>query len=109
MHCDGKIDQNGISKLKYVRKLHCSNNECIYDVNHLSNTLIVLSCAGGSRIDQNGISKLGKLEEFVCVYNEKINSIDHLKETLKKIEYTKKQLFIKTYEFPKLIHIREIC
>jgi len=73
----------GISKLKYIEKLHCSDNCKIDNVNHLKNTLKILNCSYTCGIDQNGISELQYIEEIYCSNNNKINNVNHLKNTLK--------------------------
>jgi len=80
------VTQNGISQLKKVISLNCTNNERINDVGHLSETLEILHCNGhGSAINQNGIMKLRKIKVLHCEYNPNINNVNHLAETLEEL------------------------
>ena len=72
------IEQN---KYKYVERLNAFDNEKIYNVNHMKETLKILNCGYNCGIDQNGISKLNLIE--LCVIdNKKIKNVNHMKKTL---------------------------
>ena len=77
-----RIDQEGISRLKHIKKLYCRNNKNINNVNHLKQTLKVLDCSLNCGIGQEGISQLLYIKKLNCIGNKKINDASHLKQTL---------------------------
>jgi len=83
--CECAIDQNGISKLKYLEIIICRKNKKIKDVNHLADTLIELDCGCRCGIDQNGIAQLKYLKKIDCFQNKKIKNVNHLANTLKEL------------------------
>lgn len=77
------VYQNGISELKFLKILFCSDNFKINNVNHLKNTLVHLVCGGGCGIDQYGISELKILETLDCSENPNIINVNHMAGSLK--------------------------
>ena len=81
-----KLDQKIIEQKKYNNlKILRSELSHITDVNHLCDTLEVLSCTKVSDIDQNGIKDLKKLRKLICNANPKLNNVNHLCDTLEKL------------------------
>ena len=78
------ICQEGISELNLV-ELRCDGNMGIHNVNHMKNTLTILSCKQICGIDQNGISEL-KLVQMECDNNPKIRCLNHMSKTLRVLE-----------------------
>ncbi len=81
-----EIDQAGIYQLKNLVILHANNNNNkIFDVNHLSETLeqlyIILTCG----VSQAGISELKHLTVLHASCNTKITDVNHLQGTLKEL------------------------
>lgn len=74
------IGQIGISELK-LTELYCDRNINIQNLNHMRDTLKILSCTEICGINQKGISEL-KLKELICDNNTKINSVNHMHDTL---------------------------
>jgi len=102
---DCNVDQNGISQLKFIKKLDASCNRKIIDVNHLQQLeelnvsgmpdyvywgLHKLNISGIPQykkyicgINQNGISQLTSIKILIASDNDKITDVNHLQ----KIEY----------------------
>ena len=76
------ITQNGISKLKNIKVLNCSDNKNICDVNHLGTTLEKLSCCDNTGLGQKGISNLKNIRTLICSNNKDIADVNYLADTL---------------------------
>lgn len=86
-----ELEQKKFGKLK---KLNCTQNKNILNVNHLQDTLEILYCGQGiykngsrteCRLNQNGISRLKKLRILNCHSNEHITNVNHLCDTLEEL------------------------
>ena len=84
LECPSEMDQDILEQTKFrkLKILKCHDNERIYSVNHLADTLIKLNCCWKSNIDQDGISQLKLLKILKCDDNRKIHSVNHLANTL---------------------------
>lgn len=81
------ICQEGISELKKLKKLRCSGNRYIYNVNHLADTLEDLDCGGDEcNISDSGICELKNLKILRCDYNFNIKNLDIFGHTLEILE-----------------------
>jgi hypothetical protein len=70
MNCG--ITQEGISKLKVLRKLDAGDNPNIASVNHLADTLVELVASWNCGITQEGISELKVLRKLNTTNNNKL-------------------------------------
>ena len=78
------IEQKKFNKLQILDACY---NKYITNINHLTNTLVVLDCSSCSYgINQEGISNLKKLKILNVSYNPHITNIDHLADTLVELE-----------------------
>jgi len=82
--------QSDIVNLKKLKILGCNNCSGITSVNHLANTLKVLSCCGNRGIDQDGISELKTLKNLYCCHNNGITDVNHLADTLQILDCSEK-------------------
>lgn len=75
VHCAyGNIKQDGISQLANLKHFNCSNNQHIYDVNHMADSLEILECCGEKcKLGQDGISRLKKLKILDCSGNPNVH------------------------------------
>ena len=71
------IDDQGISNLK-LKKLYCTDNPRITNVNFMSSSLKKLDAGGTSGINDSSISKLDLLVFLDATYNSKITNINHM-------------------------------
>lgn len=81
------VDQQIIKKRIFgkLKILDCRDNQEIYNVNHLANTLMYLDCSGDCCVPYCGISMLTKLEVLHCSNNGYMSSVNHLKKSLRKL------------------------
>lgn len=79
------FDQDCINCFKVLKKLNCSNNNDIRDLNHLRETLEDVTCSGAQNLVQIGISSL-KLKRFVCRGVNNITNLNHMSDTLAELD-----------------------
>ena len=88
LNCSSKycgIDQKGISKLKYIKKLDCGDNPYINDISHIAHIIEDLDCSGDCGLKQHNILGLKKIEKINCESNGEIVDVNHLSDTLKEL------------------------
>lgn len=82
-----EMDQDIMKQKKFsrIKKLCMSDNDNIYNVNHLSGTLTSLDCSDQCGINQNGISQLKNINALNIYNNKYIYDIIFLNKNLKKL------------------------